>query len=53
MALSAVSRGVVIDLEGELIPHPNGSKWLRVLVSRATAKDLWSQLLHVADEEEE
>lgn len=52
MALSAVSKGVILDLEGELIPHPNGSKWLRVLVSTATARDLWSQLLHVDDVDE-
>lgn len=51
MATTAVSKGVILDLEGELVPHPNGSKWLRVLVSRDTAKDLWSQLLHVDDEE--
>lgn len=51
MAPTAVSKGVVIDLEGELMSHPNGSAWLRVLVSRDTARDLWSQLLHVDEEE--
>ncbi len=49
MAVSAVSRGVVIDLEGELISHPNGSKWLRVLVTEETANSILNQLIVAND----
>lgn len=43
---AAVSSGFVLDFQGDLMPHPNGSSFVRVVVSDETADELWHLLLH-------
>lgn len=41
---AAVNPGFVLDIEGQELPHPNGSGHFRILVRPDTAQDLFDDL---------
>jgi len=49
--MNVVTTAVVLDIEGTLLDHPNGSGMVRVLMPADAASDLLEALKLVFDEE--
>ena len=39
-----VNEAVVVDVEADLLPHGNGSKFIRLVLRHNVARELWSEL---------
>jgi len=46
-SVSSVNDALVLDIPGTLIPSPNGSEWLRVLMQVSDAETLLNDLSDV------
>lgn len=42
--MNSTNYAVVADLEAELVNHPNGARFLRLLMTQEAAQQLWRDL---------
>ena len=42
--MTSVTYAVVVDVEAETISHPNGTSYLRLLMTQEDAQQLWRDL---------